>query len=76
MTNHITIQGQTRYGPKSHRSLVWSTTMTLPAQEEGKLLSDALSTVKIHVQQMKRNLVRTHPLQIHLSRNSGLFDRS
>jgi hypothetical protein len=29
-----------------------------PAVEEGKLLSDALSTVKIQVVQMKRHLVR------------------
>ena len=28
-----------------------------PAQEEGKLLSDALSTVKVQVQQMRRYLV-------------------
>lgn len=28
--------------------------------EEGKLLSEALSTVKIQVQQMKRHLVRPH----------------
>jgi vacuolar protein sorting-associated protein 35 len=31
--------------------------MALPAVEEGKLLSEALSTVKIQVQQMKRHLV-------------------
>lgn len=31
---------------------------TLPAVEEGKLLSEALNTVKIQVQQMKRHLVR------------------
>jgi vacuolar protein sorting-associated protein 35 len=31
--------------------------MALPAPEEGKLLSEALSTVKIQVQQMKRHLV-------------------
>ncbi|KXN86149.1 Vacuolar protein sorting-associated protein 35 [Leucoagaricus sp. SymC.cos] len=30
--------------------------MALPAPEEGKLLSEALNTVKIQVQQMKRNL--------------------
>lgn len=30
----------------------------LPAPEEGKLLSEALNTVKIQVQQMKRHLVR------------------
>ena len=32
--------------------------MSLPAPEEGKMLSEALSTVKIQVQQMKRHLVR------------------
>lgn len=32
-------------------------TMSLPAPEEGKLLSEALNTVKIQVQQMKRHLV-------------------
>ncbi len=37
--------------------------MSLPAPEEGKLLSEALSTVKIQVQQMKRHLVR--PLLHH-----------
>ena len=31
--------------------------MALPAAEEGKLLSEALNTVKIQVQQMKRHLV-------------------
>jgi hypothetical protein len=31
--------------------------MALPAPEEGKLLSEALNTVKIQVQQMKRHLV-------------------
>jgi vacuolar protein sorting-associated protein 35 len=36
--------------------------------EEGKLLSEALSTVKIQVQQMKRHLVR-HPL--HTLRSSA-----
>jgi hypothetical protein len=34
------------------------TTMALPAMEEGKVLSEALNTVKIQVQQMKRHLVR------------------
>lgn len=29
-----------------------------PAAEEGKMLGDALNTVKIQVQQMKRHLVR------------------
>jgi len=32
--------------------------MAGPATEEGKLLSEALNTVKIQVQQMRRNLVR------------------
>ena len=38
--------------------------------EEGKLLSEALSTVKIQVQQMKRHLVRhpLHPLFISTAR--------
>jgi hypothetical protein len=31
--------------------------MALPVMEEGKLLVDALNTVKIQVQQMKRHLV-------------------
>jgi vacuolar protein sorting-associated protein 35 len=31
--------------------------MALQAVEEGKLLSEALNTVKIQVQQMKRHLV-------------------
>jgi vacuolar protein sorting-associated protein 35 len=31
--------------------------MSLPVPEEGKLLSEALNTVKIQVQQMKRHLV-------------------
>jgi hypothetical protein len=31
--------------------------MALPVAEEGKLLSEALNTVKIQVQQMKRHLV-------------------
>jgi vacuolar protein sorting-associated protein 35 len=31
--------------------------MSAPVPEEGKLLSEALSTVKIQVQQMKRHLV-------------------
>lgn len=34
-----------------------TSTMAGPAPEEGKLLSEALSTVKIQVQQMKRHLV-------------------
>lgn len=33
-------------------------TMAQPVVEEGKLLSEALNTVKIQVQQMKRHLVR------------------
>ena len=33
-----------------------------PAAEEGKMLGDALSTVKIQVQQMKRHLVCYHYL--------------
>jgi hypothetical protein len=33
-----------------------------PAVEEGKMLGDALNTVKIQVQQMKRHLVRRHYL--------------
>jgi vacuolar protein sorting-associated protein 35 len=35
----------------------------VPVMEEGKLLSEALNTVKIQVQQMKRHLVRScsHP---------------
>jgi len=39
--------------------------MALSVPEEGKLLSEALNTVKIQVQLMKRNLVRAHPLQTH-----------
>ena len=35
--------------------------MALPVQEEGKSLSEALNTVKIQVQLMKRNLVQSHP---------------
>jgi hypothetical protein len=31
--------------------------MAVPVVEEGKLLSEALNTVKIQVQQMKRHLV-------------------
>jgi hypothetical protein len=31
--------------------------MSAPAPEEGKLISEALNTVKIQVQQMKRHLV-------------------
>lgn len=31
-----------------------------PATEEGKMLGDALNTVKIQVQQMKRHLVCYH----------------
>jgi vacuolar protein sorting-associated protein 35 len=34
--------------------------MATPPGEEGKLLSEALNTVKIQVQQMKRYLVRIH----------------
>ena len=34
----------------------------VPAAEEGKMLGDALNTVKIQVQQMKRHLVRCHYL--------------
>jgi hypothetical protein len=34
--------------------------MALPAMEEGKMLSEALNTVKIQVQQMKRHLVCQH----------------
>lgn len=33
-----------------------------PAAEEGKMLGDALNTVKIQVQQMKRHLVCGHYL--------------
>ena len=32
--------------------------MAVPVMEEAKLLSEALNTVKIQVQQMKRHLVR------------------
>jgi len=35
--------------------------MALPVVEEGKLLSEALNTVKIQVQQMKRHLVSCKP---------------
>lgn len=35
-----------------------TTTMAVPIVEEAKLISEALSTVKIQVQQMKRHLVR------------------
>ena len=35
--------------------------MALPVPEEGKLLSEALNTVKVQVQHMKRYLVR-HPV--------------
>lgn len=31
-----------------------------PVAEEGKMLGDALNTVKVQVQQMKRHLVRCH----------------
>lgn len=41
--------------------------MALPAREEVKLLSEALNIVKIQVQQMKRNLVRTLPDMIYFS---------
>jgi hypothetical protein len=34
----------------------------VPVTEEGKMLGDALSTVKIQVQQMKRHLVRCYRL--------------
>lgn len=34
--------------------------------EEGKMLSEALGTVKIQVQQMKRYLVRLHVLLRHM----------
>jgi len=37
--------------------------MTLQPGEEGKLLSEALNTVKIQVQQMKRHLVSHLPLE-------------
>lgn len=37
---------------------------TLPVVEEGKLLSEALNTVKIQVQQMKRHLVRPQSLGV------------
>lgn len=35
--------------------------MAAPVVEEAKLISEALSTVKIQVQQMKRHLVRAVP---------------
>jgi hypothetical protein len=41
---------------------------TLPVVEEGKLLSEALNTVKIQVQQMKRHLVRPAALFTFQSR--------
>jgi len=59
-------QGQARYNREllsSSSSL--SAIMTPIVQAEGKLLSDALNTVKIQVQQMKRNLVRSHSIQKH-----------
>jgi len=64
MTNHIATQGQARCNRGQNcsvRSL--SAIMTPPVQTEGKLLSEALNTVKIQVQQMKRNLVRSHSIQ-------------
>ena len=39
-----------------------------PPVEEGKLLADALSTVKIQVVQMKRHLVSHHYLHVLRSR--------
>ena len=38
---------------------------SVPAQEEGKLLSEALSTVKVQVHQMKRHLVRPYSLKTY-----------
>lgn len=35
----------------------------VPTTEEGKMLGDALNTVKIQVQQMKRHLVSCHRLR-------------
>ena len=70
----ITIFGRRQTGAKQHSWIgvndgarLPSTSRTLmaasvPAQEEGKLLSEALSTVKVQVQQMKRHLVRPHSL--------------
>jgi hypothetical protein len=44
-------------------SAFWEFTMqAIPAAEEGKMLGDALNTVKIQVQQMKRHLVCCHYL--------------
>jgi len=43
---------------------------SVPAQEEGKLLSEALSTVKVQVQQMKRHLVRPQSLTTYRVSNS------
>jgi hypothetical protein len=40
--------------------------MTLQPGEEGKLLSEALNTVKIQVQQMKRHLVSPYALEYSL----------
>ena len=38
--------------------------MVPPGPEEGKMLSEALNTVKIQVQQMKRHLVRQQCIQL------------
>jgi hypothetical protein len=38
--------------------------MATPKVEEGKMLSEALNTVKIQVQQMKRYLVRQRHVQL------------
>jgi hypothetical protein len=41
--------------------------MALPVVEEGKLLSEALNTVRIQVQQMKRHLVSPHLISIYFT---------
>ncbi len=49
--------------------------MAQPVVEEGKLLSEAISTVKIQVQQMKRHLVGLYfqiPLASLLTFHSGI----
>lgn len=44
-----------------------------PVVEEGKLLSESLSTVKIQVQQMRRYLVRLQPLVSLVSNPDGML---
>jgi hypothetical protein len=48
--------------------------MAAPVMEEGKLLSEALNTVKIQVQQMKRHLVRSCPFHLVYTWLNDLFE--